>query len=94
MGNELVGIVGVFAFTLILFLLRHFCMSFGRPDKSRQARTTSVRENQENLVWRPVTMPGFYGTVRTNDRTRGSPFGTYGTHHEDVKGHSKRGSPE
>jgi hypothetical protein len=44
MSNELVGIVGVFAFTLFLFVLRYFCLSIGRPRKS-PANATTARED-------------------------------------------------
>jgi hypothetical protein len=47
MKNQMIGIAGVFAFTLFLFLLRHFYLSLGRPNKRRYMIPTALPGNHE-----------------------------------------------
>lgn len=47
MNNQMIGIAGVFAFTLFLFLLRHFYLSLGRPKKRRYVTPTALPGNHE-----------------------------------------------
>ena len=47
MNNQVIGIAGVFAFTLVLFLLRHFCLSLGRRKKRRYGTPTALPGNHE-----------------------------------------------
>ena len=94
MRNELVGIVGVFAFTLILFVLRHFCLSIGRTNKSRQVNTTAARDNHE-LNSLAATNDAWLLWNDDPDKQAGSrkPFdGGCDKPHEDDKGQSREGS--
>jgi hypothetical protein len=64
-NNEVIGIGGVFALTLFLFLLRHFCLSIGRRDKSGYVTPAPPRANKKSntepgkddawLLWTPET---------------------------------------
>lgn len=63
MTNEMIGIAGVFALTLFLFVLRHCFHSFGRPNRSRYVNPTTPRRDHESntrsadddawLLWSP-----------------------------------------
>jgi hypothetical protein len=65
MSNETIGIVGVFAFTLFLFMLRHFYLSIRRRDKSRYVAPAAPGGNKRSnsdsgtddgwLLWTPET---------------------------------------
>lgn len=43
MSNGIIGVFGVFAFTLVLFALRTFCLSPPRPAKERNVEPTKLR---------------------------------------------------
>ena len=47
MNDQVIGIAGVFAFTLFLFLLRHFYLSVGRRKKSRYVTPSALPGNHE-----------------------------------------------
>ena len=75
MNNDVIGIGGVFAFTLFLFLLRHFYLSIGRrDDKSRYVTPAAPRANKRSnsdsgaddawLLW----MPDLETETRVDDR--------------------------
>jgi hypothetical protein len=50
MNNEMIGIIGVFALTLFLFVLRHLYLSFGRANRSgRTAPATFRRDHELNI---------------------------------------------
>lgn len=78
MSNEIIGIGDVFAFTFLLFVLRHFYLSIGRTNKSRYANpttppghyelTTKVVEDDSWLLWSPDTEAG--STNRVDEATR------------------------
>lgn len=66
MNNEMIGIAGVFALTLFLFLLRHFYLSIGRRDKSGYVTPAPPGANKREsnsdsgtddawLLWTPET---------------------------------------
>ncbi len=50
MNNEMIGIAGVFALTLFLFLLRHFYLSIGRRDKSRHVTPAGALTNKKSNI--------------------------------------------
>jgi hypothetical protein len=68
MSNEIIGIVGVFAFTFFLFVLRHFYLSIGRTNKSRHVTpttppghyelSTKAVEDDSWLLWSPDNEAG------------------------------------
>jgi len=63
MNNQTIGIAGVFALTIFLFVLRHFVLSLGRPKQRRhvnpmiprkdQERRTTSADDDDWLLWRP-----------------------------------------
>jgi hypothetical protein len=77
-NNESIGIGSVFVLTLFLFLLRHFYLSIGRREKSRQVTPTTLGRNQKLnkraaeddawLLWTPDPDPPTDSSKRVGDR--------------------------
>ena len=48
MSNQTIGISGVFALTFLLFVLRHWFLSWGRPNSGRNVNSMNLRKDHES----------------------------------------------
>ncbi|HXI90108.1 MAG TPA: hypothetical protein VNO24_08850 [Blastocatellia bacterium] len=77
MNNQTIGIAAVFAFTFILFVLRHFFLSIGRTNKNRHVTPTTfpqrhasnqTAESDDWILWTPDWEPRKISSKQVRDR--------------------------